>query len=192
MSGQVEFRAFFHLCLIYIRLMPFTTTGAVQTFLQARKISLDFFRTLVLKKRGRPQNGSSTVQKKGAGRPKNDEQYHAFELVVAELTSDISRQWSLVEVQSLWSEKLSELRFSSEPMSTKAIKQMLLERLGGHISIRGAEGKPDILIFTRQQDSIIREFYKQSRETDLEKEKLRILKAAGAVMLDDIMCKENP
>ena len=161
-------------------------------FLTGKKDFPGIFHDTDSKKRGRPQKGSSTVNKKGPGRPKNNEQQQAFELVVAELESDTSKQWSLVEVQNLWAKKMSEFGSFAEPMSTKTIKNMLLERLGEDISISSSDGQPDIVIFMRQQDAIIRQFYKQSRETDPVKEKLRILNTAGALVFDDIMAKENP
>lgn len=161
-------------------------------FLTGKKDIPAIFKGNEVRKRGRPQKSSCTAHKKGPGRPKNDTQHRTFDLVVAELTSDMSRQWSLVEVQNLWSEKLNELGYTSEPLSIKTIKQMLLEKLAGDICISGSEGEPDILSFKRQQDTIIRDFYKQSHDVDPETEKIRIVSAAGALILDDIMYKENP
>lgn len=100
-------------------------------FLTGKKGIPGIFQDTVTKKRGRPQKHYSTVQKKGPGRPKNYEQQDAFELVVAELVSDMSKQWSLVEVQKRCAEKLGELGSSSEPMSTKTIKKMLWKSLAG-------------------------------------------------------------
>ena len=71
------------------------------------------------------------------------------ELVMVELVSDSSKQWSLILI-------IFGLN-SSEPMSTKTIKHMLLERLVD-TSISSTLVQPDIGIFKRK-DAIIWQLY---------------------------------
>ena len=71
------------------------------------------------------------------------------ELVMVELVSDLSKQWSLLKY------KIFGLN-SSEPMSTKTIKHMLLERLVD-TSISSTLVQSDFDIFKRK-DAIIWQF----------------------------------
>ena len=140
-------------------------------------------------KRGRPQKCGSV--KKGPGRPKCKEQMVAFETVVSKLESNHSKQWTLTEIQHMMSIALEEQGSSKIPCGTKTLKTWLLEYFEERITISSIDGKADVVMFTKQQDLIIRQFYKESREEDLEKEKLRLLKVARSLIMEDIACMEN-
>ena len=93
MNVNVVFRAFFHLSLNYIFLKQFTCTNGFPVIVH----NMDCLKRGVLRR-----------VLKCPYHPENSEQQQAVELVAASLVSDTSTQGSLVEVQNLWAEKMSD------------------------------------------------------------------------------------
>ena len=126
----------------------------------------------------------SSGDSKRSGRPENEARYQAFREACDTLEWGDDEQISVSDLVKIMENKLAETEFSA--YSPRYMKDKVLELFGEDIEVTGKCGESDILTYRPKVAAILRRYYDQPKDVDVELQKIRLIEAAAAIIKSDI------
>ncbi|KAK7111652.1 hypothetical protein V1264_011253 [Littorina saxatilis] len=118
---------------------------------------------------------------RSVGRPPDTEKLEVFEKTAEYLINHDDEQITIGELV----QKMQEFS-GGVGYTTKWMKEKLLERFGENIIIANILGKSNVVTFRTTAKSILHDFYNSPKTNDDESEKLKLVKAAAALIKNEI------
>ncbi|KAK7111326.1 hypothetical protein V1264_010980 [Littorina saxatilis] len=119
---------------------------------------------------------------RSVGRPPDTEKLEVFEKTAEYLINHDDEQ---ITIGELVQEKMQEFS-GGVGYTTKWMKEKLLERFNEKIIIANILGKSNVVTFRTTAKSILHDFYNSPKTNDDESEKLKLVKAAAALIKNEI------
>ncbi|KAL8574874.1 hypothetical protein ACOMHN_003434 [Nucella lapillus] len=135
--------------------------------------------------RGIPQayQPSSETAKAAKGRPADERRTEAFKKVVEYFKEFDDEQITLTDLCTKMKDYLDS---DTQAYTEKHMRQKLESHFGDEIMITCIKGKRNVVTFRSVAENILKQFAESKKETDSEKEKLKIIKTASTLILSDI------
>lgn len=115
------------------------------------------------------------------GRPADQTKADAFEKVLDYVTKNNDEQLTVSDLK----DKMAEFS-GGETYTVPYIKQKLSEHFGNSIIFTEINGKPNVVTFRTTAQSILMSFFETPEEEDTNAEKMRLVKAAAALIRNDV------
>lgn len=131
----------------------------------------------------------SESKKFKAGRPKDVLREEAFMQVIRNLQDSDEEQTTVYDLIDEMTKILSDGELQAYGLTH--MKEKLYEHFGDKIIITEINGKKNVVTFRQKAASILSDFFHQSKSSNDETEKVRLIKAAANLIKTDIKCIEQ-
>ena len=133
-----------------------------------------------------PQEYTKEVKIAKKGRPQLEERNDAFMKVVEYIMTNDDEITTLSDLVSIMECHLKEINSDLDAYTPRYMKGRLIEHFGTRISISNAFGTLNVVVLRETAENILHDFYKETKRSDVEEEKDRIIKAAVKLIKNDI------
>ena len=135
------------------------------------------------------KESNKSLKTSSAGRPSNIDQLDAFFKVVDHLETNREELLSVPDLCDMMKTFMG--GDSSNAYSTVWMKWKLNEHFGNRIVIGNVHGKPNVVTFTNNANTILTEFFCKPRTADTEAEKARLISTVVKLLQHDIKTIER-
>ena len=127
-----------------------------------------------------------TSKRRKVGRPADEVLEEAFSKVCAFLEENDEEQFTVSDLSDKMGEFLREMASDADPFCTKNMKIRLIAHYGEKICISLKDGCKDLVTLRDTADQILRDFFLQSKDGDIEVQKREIIEAAAKLIISEI------
>lgn len=128
--------------------------------------------------------GPSVAKQRKAGKPKNEDQLNAFEIMCLFFEQNDEEQFTISALSDIMQKHLSNP--DSGSYSNRYLKTKLKERYGDSIIVAEGEGCHDIVTMRERSSDILRSYFRSAGKGDEEAQKKEIIQTAAKLIKSDI------